>query len=90
MKKAALIIASDNRGLLPVFTVPAVTRLVRLARQTGFDPVLVLGRFEELSPLFSELLSPSSLISLKEGEDLRNLLSGRGISGETRVLALSA
>jgi phosphatidylglycerophosphate synthase len=90
LKKAALIIASDNRGLLPVFTVPAVTRLVRLARQTGFDPVFVLGRFEELSPLFSELLSPSSLISLKEGEDLRNLLSGRGISGETRVLALSA
>jgi phosphatidylglycerophosphate synthase len=90
MKNAALIIAPDGRGLAPIFTVPAVRRLVRLALQLGFDQVVLAGRVEDYRFPLKGLLPASSFLSFETGQELETLLAGRGISGETRVLAISA
>ena len=90
MKKVALIFASDCRCLVPVFTIPAIHRLVRLTLHRGFDPILIVGGGEALRLSLGELLPSTSLISPEEGETLKHLIAGQGVTGDTRVLAMSA
>ena len=58
--KAALILADDERGLERVYGVPAVRRLVLLARRLGFDDIYLISREMSLMAVLSDLIGPGS------------------------------
>jgi phosphatidylglycerophosphate synthase len=88
MVKAALILAFDEKGLQPVFGVPAVRRLVLLLSGMGFEAVHVLGSKGSLWPKLSDLVSPGRFHDLGNSTRLNEVVKGLEFSGEDRILVL--
>ncbi len=41
--KASIILASDESGLVPVFGIPVIRRLLLLAHQSWVEPIYLVG-----------------------------------------------
>ncbi|MGA7876593.1 MAG: hypothetical protein WCA08_13105, partial [Desulfoferrobacter sp.] len=90
MSKTALIIASDNNGLQPVFTVPNVRRLILLVTRLGFDNIHVIGRIDSVAPIVSDLLPYGSFHSTEEVSQLNDIVQQMHLDDQERVLVLKA
>jgi len=53
--KSAIIVAPDGSGLLPLYGIPVVTRLVLILKKLGFEAIHVIGA-ETLQSVLSDLI----------------------------------
>lgn len=90
MLNTALIIASDDNGIQPVFTVPNVRRLVLLAARLGFNDIHVIGRIDPVVPIVSDLLPDGSFHPAEELSQLDSIVQQMELNGQDRVLVLKA
>lgn len=90
MLNTALIIASDDNGVQPVFTVPNVRRLVLLATRLGFNNIHVIGRIDPVIPIVSDLLPAGSFHSAEKLSQLNDIVQQIQLDGQARVLVLKA
>jgi phosphatidylglycerophosphate synthase len=86
MVKTALILAIDEKGLQPVFGVPAVRRLVLLLSGMGFEEVHVVGSRGSLSPILSDLVPPERSHDPGNPIELNEMLKGPCFSDQVLVL----
>lgn len=87
---ACLILVLDERGLVPVFGVPAVRRLVLLARRVGLEPLCLLGRVESVRATVSDLLSPLAFLPVEDCRGLEQAVRGLALPGDAKVLVMKA
>lgn len=88
--KTALIIASNDNGLQPVFRVPNIRRLILLATRLGFDNVHIVGRINSIASAVSDLLPGSSLHTAEEPAQAKDVLQQMNLNEQERVLILKA
>jgi len=90
MIKAALILASDDKGLQPVFGIPAVRRLFLLIHQAGLEAIHIIGHVNSLTPIFSDCIASPSFHHVENPALLDRVVEGIGLSREEEVLVLKA
>ncbi len=88
--RACLILVLDERGLVPVFGVPAVRRLVLLARRAGLEPLCLLGRVESVRAVVSDLLSLRAFLPFEDRAGLEHAVRGLALPGDMKVLVMKA
>ena len=88
--KACLILVLDERGLVPVFGVPAVRRLVLLAQRMEMEPLCLLGRVEPVRAEVSDLLSPRAFQTVEDPRGLEPAVRGLALPGDAKVLVMRA
>ncbi|MBW2149755.1 MAG: CDP-alcohol phosphatidyltransferase family protein [Deltaproteobacteria bacterium] len=90
MEKTAIILAPDDRGLQPVFGIPAVRRLALLILQMGLRAVHIVGHVNPLTAILSDLLPPQAFHQLDDPSSLDRVAEGLALLDEERVLVLKA
>jgi phosphatidylglycerophosphate synthase len=88
MIRTALILATDETGLQPVFGIPAVRRLVLQAFQIGLRSVRVVSRQGSIIPVLSDLISPDAFHLITNLEELKGILRIVDLGEGERVLLL--
>ena len=88
--KTAVILAPDEKGLLPIFGISSIRRLVMLILRIGVQRIYVIGHVNPLRPIISELLSPDSFHALEDPKLLDQVLNSLTLPGEENVLVLRA
>ncbi len=88
--RAAIILAPDENGRLPVFGIPSVRRLVLLISQIGVRAIHAVGRVDSIRPVLSDLLSPGSFHPVEDPERLDQVVSGLDLRAGEGVLVLKA
>jgi phosphatidylglycerophosphate synthase len=58
--KSAIIVAPDDRGLLPLYGIPVVGRLVLILKKLELEAIHVIGEAGTLQPVLSNLIPPHS------------------------------
>ena len=90
MVKTALIIADDTNGLQCVYGIPAVRRLVLLARQFAFDRIHVISRHARLQPVVSDLIGIDAFHHFVDESQFYRAVEELGFDEEEFVLVLMA
>jgi phosphatidylglycerophosphate synthase len=88
--RSAIIVALDQKGLLPVFGIPAIRRLVLLALQMEFETIEIVGDVNPLRPVVSDLLSPEAFHQIEDSERLDQVVNKLALSRTEPVLVLKA
>jgi len=88
--KSVLIFADDAKGMQQVYGIPAIRRLVLLARLLGFDKIHIIGRDKELLPVVSDLIGADSFHLHEQEPDLFSTVVKLGFDEEEFVLVLKA
>ncbi len=96
--KASIIVAGNSYGTQPLFGIPAVRRLVLIARQLGIENIHILGKVDHLKAVLGDLVPPESFHPLREREALSGVLKGLSDSldaggseeDDARVLVMKA
>lgn len=88
--KNAIIVALDEKGMLPVFGIPAIRRLVILALQIGVERIHIIGNANPLRSAVSDLLSPDAFHQLENPEQLEQVLDNIALSKQEQILVLKA
>lgn len=86
----AIIVAPDEKGMLPVFGIPAVRRLVLLARQTGIETIQIIGKVDAIRQVVDDLLSPDAFHQVRDSEGLEEVVNQLSLSKTEPVLLLKA
>ncbi len=87
---ACVILVPDGRGMTPLFGVPAVRRLVLLARRMGLKPLYLVGRVEAVRAVLSDLLPASAFRAVEETDALERIVRALALPGGARVLVIKA
>ncbi len=90
MVKAALILAHDERGLHPVFGLPAVRRLVLLIRRAGIEAVHIASRQESIFSTLSDLIPTEAFHVVLDSRELDDIVGRMDIREGERVLVVRA
>jgi len=90
VKTNAIIFAPDDQGLIPIFGMPTVRRLVRLLHRVGVGQIHVFGRTSPLQPVLADLLPSSAFHPTEDLEKVRDQLVQLGVAEEESVLVLMA
>lgn len=85
-----IIVAPDEKGLLPVFGIPAIRRLVLLALQMRFETIQIVGKVNPLLSVVSDLLAPEALHQVDDSESLEQVVSKLALSRTDPVLMMKA
>ncbi len=88
--RIALIMASDQRGLQPVFGIPAVRRLALLLGQLGFSNIHVIGHVHPYRPALSDLVPFARFHPLEAAGGIARVLKQITIPDRADILALKA
>jgi MoaA/NifB/PqqE/SkfB family radical SAM enzyme/phosphatidylglycerophosphate synthase len=89
-KAACVILVPDEKGMLPVFGLPAVRRLVLLARRAHLEPVYLIGRVELVQQAVFDLLPPQSIRPVEDPEDLERAIRELPLPRGTEVIVTKA
>jgi len=90
MGKTAIIIAVDEKGLQPVFTIPSVRRLIVLMQQAGITDVHVLGRVNPLMPILADLVRFENFHVIENPAELFRVFDALNLVNGQRVLVSKA
>ncbi|HUJ88992.1 MAG TPA: CDP-alcohol phosphatidyltransferase family protein [Syntrophorhabdales bacterium] len=90
MTKIALILARDERGLQPVFGLPAVRRLVLLTRQLGIEAVHIVSRQASIFAVLPDLILPEKFHIVSDLRDLDAVVRNMDICRGSRLLLARA
>jgi hypothetical protein len=90
MLKAAIIMAPDDTGAMPVFGIPAARRLTLLAQTQGIEKVYVISRTDALQALLADLIPPTSFYRIETSCLPDRMMADMHLSGEDRVVVLHA
>lgn len=90
MVKSAIILANDNKGLQPVFGMPAVRRLVLLARKIGLETVHIVSGTETIFGVLSDLLPPQSFHVVEDPGRIDRAIQDMDLSDGEGVLVARA
>jgi len=90
MEKTAFIIAVDEKGLQPVFTIPSVRRLILLMHQAGITDVHVLGRVNPLMPILADLVHLENFHVIEKPAELFRVFDALNFGDGQRVLVSKA
>jgi phosphatidylglycerophosphate synthase len=90
MVEAALILANDERGLQPVFGLPAVRRLVLLARRAGIGAVHIVSNQEAIFAVVSDLVSRDLFHTVHDPKELEAVVGNMQFRKGGRVLVMRA
>ena len=88
--KTALLVAKNEHCLDPVFGVPAIRRLVLLARRLGYGEVHVLAHGEPVAPVLHDLVSSQAIHQDADGSSFDALAAGLRLQPDDEVLVMSA
>lgn len=88
--RIALILAPDERGLFPVFGIPAARRLALLVRQLGFSDIHMIGRTHPYRRVLSDLIPPNHFHSLEKTGNIIRVLEEIYVPDRAEVLVLMA
>ena len=87
---SAIILAPDDKGLQPLFGVPAVRRLALLARQMGLRAVHVIGHVEPLMPLLTDLIPQNAFHAAGDPVAWDAIVAGMSLPGDERVFVFES
>ena len=87
---ACIILVPDERGLVPVFGIPAVRRLVILARRANLAPLRLLGRVDLVRDVLGDLLCSDAFVQAGDGSDLGEGVRELGLAPGTKVVVIKA
>ena len=90
MVKAALILGDGDTGLVPIYGIPAVRRLVLLANQLGIDRVLLASRDASLLAAVSDLIGTDAFHHIPNENLLPDMVENMRFDGEDRILIIRA
>jgi phosphatidylglycerophosphate synthase len=90
MVKTAIILANDGRCLQPVFGLPAVRRLVLVARRLGIGEVHVVSRQESIFAVNSDLASRDAFHTVHDLKELETVVGKMDLRKGGRVLVVRA
>jgi len=90
IRKIAIILAPDHKGLQRVFGLPAVRRLTILALRLGMEEIHTLGQVKALEPVLSDLIPPERLQPAEEPSCFEGIVESLGLADQQRVLVLKA
>ncbi|HOI94831.1 MAG TPA: CDP-alcohol phosphatidyltransferase family protein [Syntrophobacter fumaroxidans] len=90
MVRTAVILASDDKGMAPVFGIPAARRLTLHLVRLGFTHIHLVGRVNSYVPVLSDLVPERCFHPVLNGESLERVVRELGIPAEERVLVLKA
>jgi phosphatidylglycerophosphate synthase len=85
-EKIAIILAPDDKGIQPVFGIPAVRRLALLNLQLGLREVHIIGKVEVLRPILSDLVPPERFHPAGDSISLAQALEGLSLADQQEVL----
>ena len=87
---SVIIVAPDEKGLLPLFGIPAIRRLVLLALQMGFEMIQIIGKVNPLRPVVSDVLPPDAFHQVDDLEGLDQVSDKLALSKTEPVLVMKA
>jgi len=90
MVKTALLLATNSHCLQPVFGVPAIRRLVLLARQLGYGEVHVFSNGAPVVPVLEDLIPSGALHSHVDASSSSALAAGLRLQPDDQVLVMAA
>jgi len=90
MVKKALLVATNGLCFQPVFGIPAIRRLVLLARQLGYGEIHVISNGEPVFPVLGDLVPSGALHSHIDASSLSALAAGLGFEPDDPVLVMAA
>ncbi len=90
MEKTAIILAVNDDGLQPVFSTPAVRRLILLLRRMGIDRVHLFGLIHPLVPILEDLVPAPNFHQLDGPTEVAKAVNALVLSDRERVLILTA
>ena len=90
MEKTVIILAVNDDGLQPVFSTPAVRRLILLLRRMGIDRVHLFGRIHPLVPILEDLVPAPNFHQLDGANEVAMTVKALALSDRERVLMLTA
>lgn len=82
--------AANEEGLQPVFSTPAVRRLIFLLRRMGIDRVHLFGRIHPLVPILEDLVPAPNFHQLDGPAEVAEAVNALALSDRERVLMLTA
>ena len=88
--RACIILVPDERGMLPVFGVAAVRRLVLLARRAGLEPIYLMGRVKLVQQAVFDLLPSPSLRPVADLVDLEQAVRELALPTGAEILVMKA
>ncbi len=88
--KSAVIAAPDDRGLLPMYGIPVVVRLVLTLKKLGFEAIHVIGGAETLQSALSNLIPSHSFQPADRPDSAASAAERLEIPLNEPVLALRA
>ncbi len=88
--KSAIIAAPDDRGLLPMYGIPVVVRLVLTLKKLGFEAIHVIGGAETLQSALSNLIPSHSFQPADRPDSAASAAERLEIPLDEPVLALRA
>lgn len=88
MIETAVILAPDDRGLIPLFGVPAVRRLVLHLRRLGFCDIHVVGRVEPLIPILTDIVPRRFFHPIEAEGSIDELVGGLHVPQAEKVMVL--
>ncbi|MFB3924497.1 MAG: CDP-alcohol phosphatidyltransferase family protein [Syntrophales bacterium] len=83
------ILAPDRKGMLRVFGIPAVRRLVLICRQLGFEKIHIIGEADAFRPILSDIVSPEGFHSADGPGLMKEILEVIGFPDQ-KILLLKA
>ncbi len=90
MLPSAIILAPHDRGLYPLFGVPAVRRLVKLALDAGIEDIHLIGRIHTYEPVIEDLLGPDRRHEAHHAESAVAAAEGLPLPDDDRILVMAA
>ncbi len=90
MATASVILVPDDRGLVPIFGIPAIRRLILHVRQLGLEPVYLVGHVNPFRPIVSDLVASDAFFPAEDPAMLDQIVQGLGLPMNGRVLVLRA
>jgi phosphatidylglycerophosphate synthase len=88
--KTAIILAQNEKGLQPLFGIPAVRRLALLVLKMGVETIHVIGDHGALTRVLSDLLPAEAIHDASNEETMRLVLAGLTYPDEERLLIVPA
>jgi len=89
-KAACIILVPDEKGMLPLFGLPAVRRLVLLARRAHLEPIYLMGRVELVQQAVSDLLPSQSIRPVGDPVDLEQVIRELPLPWGTEIIVMKA
>lgn len=90
MTKTAVILAPDKNGKQTIFGIPAVRRLVILAKRLGIADIHLFGAVDAFVPMLSDLIPPESFHPVGSPDVLGHAAESPGFAHGEKVLLLKA